>query len=86
MLLRFEVFHVRNDSKVLQSCQKKNAVREITGQANVQETNSEESMSRSQRKCLLCGKPEHYQKKCPGKRSVIEENQVYSYDGMYGFN
>ena len=53
--------------------EKKNAIREITSQANIQETNSEEA-SRSQRKCLLCGKPGHYQKKCPKKRSTIEEN------------
>jgi hypothetical protein len=48
--------------------ERKNAMREITDQVNVRETGG------SQRKCLLCGKPGHYQKKCPGKRNVTEEN------------
>lgn len=52
---------------------RKKEIREITSQANVQETDNREEMSRSQRKCLLCGKPGHYQKKCPGKRNVMEE-------------
>jgi len=53
--------------------EKRNVIREITNQANVQETNGGEA-SRSQRRCLLCEKPGHYQKKCPNKRSFIKEN------------
>jgi hypothetical protein len=53
---------------------KNRAIREITSQVNVQETDDGGATSRSQRKCLLCGKPGHYQKKCPGKSSIREEN------------
>lgn len=53
---------------------KKRAMREITSQVNVQETDNGGATSRSQRKCLSCGKPGHYQKKCPGKSSIREEN------------
>ncbi|PKK55351.1 hypothetical protein RhiirC2_802628 [Rhizophagus irregularis] len=53
---------------------KNRAIREITSQVNVQETDDGGATSRSQRKCLLCGKPGHYQKKYPGKSSIREEN------------
>ncbi|CAB4421977.1 unnamed protein product [Rhizophagus irregularis] len=53
---------------------KNRAIREITSQVNVQETDDGDAISRSQRKCLLYGKPSHYQKKCPGKSSIREEN------------
>jgi hypothetical protein len=49
---------------------RKNAMREITSQANMQD---EEMTSRSQRKCLLCRKPGHYQKRCPNKNKVMED-------------
>ena len=53
---------------------KNHATREITSQTNVQECDDGGVMSRSQRKCGFCGKPGHYQKKCPGKRNVGKED------------
>ncbi|EXX68016.1 uncharacterized protein OCT59_017288 [Rhizophagus irregularis] len=53
---------------------KNRAIREITSQVNVQETDDGGATSRSQRKCLLCRKSGHYQKKCPGKSNIREEN------------
>jgi hypothetical protein len=53
---------------------KNHATREITSQTNVQECDDGGVMLRSQRKCGFCGKPGHYQKKCPGKRNVGEED------------
>jgi len=48
---------------------KKKKMHEITSQTNVQEVDDGSAVSKSQRKCHLCGKPGHYQKKCPSKRS-----------------
>ncbi|CAG8624074.1 11694_t:CDS:2 [Dentiscutata erythropus] len=47
---------------------KKNIMQEITSTNNVQENYIEESSSRPQRRCLLCGTPGHYQKKCPNTK------------------
>jgi hypothetical protein len=53
---------------------RKNPICEITSQINIQNTDDGEGNLRSQRKCLLCGKPGHYQKKCPSKGNNREEN------------
>ena len=53
---------------------RKRVMREITIQDNVQEPDNGGATSRSQRNCGSCGKPGHYQKKCPNKRNVEEEN------------
>ncbi|RIB26622.1 hypothetical protein C2G38_2162830 [Gigaspora rosea] len=44
----------------------KSFTEELGKKVNVQENNYAETSSRAQRKCLLCGAPGHYQKKCPG--------------------
>ena len=36
-----------------------------------------ESSTRSQRRCLLCGKPGHYQKKCPNGKGKSKDNDEY---------
>ena len=53
---------------------RKNTMREITGRINVQEANTGETVLRSQRRCMSCGNLGHYQKKCPNRRNVREEN------------
>ncbi|CAB4398093.1 unnamed protein product [Rhizophagus irregularis] len=58
----------------IEMSEKNRAIREITSQVNVQETDDGGAISKSQQKCLLCEKPGHYQKKYPGKSSIREEN------------
>jgi hypothetical protein len=64
---------------------RKNVMREISDQTNIQETNGGEEISRSQRKCLLCGKPGHYQKKCPGKSMYACIYHQYQLEINYHF-
>ncbi|CAG8803296.1 25886_t:CDS:1, partial [Dentiscutata erythropus] len=48
---------------------KKNVQQEITSQINNMQKNcADETGLRPQRKCLLCRKPSHYQKKCPSAK------------------
>jgi hypothetical protein len=42
---------------------RKKAMHETSSQCTVQETDDGGTTSKSQRKCLLCGKPGHYRKK-----------------------
>ncbi|CAG8735077.1 30001_t:CDS:2 [Gigaspora margarita] len=44
----------------------KSFTEEMCKKVNVQESNHGETSSQAQHKCLLCGAPGHYQKKCPG--------------------
>jgi hypothetical protein len=46
----------------------KNVMHEITGQINNNIQNINETSSRQQRKCLSCGKPGHYKKRCPNNK------------------
>ena len=39
---------------------------------NIQEVDSGEASSKAQRKCILCGIPGHYQKKCPNAKNGTE--------------
>jgi len=39
---------------------------------NIQEAGSEEANAKAQRKCLLCGIPGHYQKRCPNAKNGTE--------------
>ncbi|CAB5345802.1 unnamed protein product [Rhizophagus irregularis] len=47
---------------------RKKVMHETSNHVNVQETDNSGGTSKSQRKCLLCKKPGHYQKKCPSIR------------------
>ncbi|CAB4402035.1 unnamed protein product [Rhizophagus irregularis] len=47
---------------------RKKVMHETSNHVNVQETDDSGGTSKSQRKCLLCKKPGHYQKKCPSIR------------------
>ncbi|UZO13688.1 uncharacterized protein OCT59_005182 [Rhizophagus irregularis] len=46
----------------------RSVIHDITSQTNIQQSNDGDITSRSQRKCSLCGKPGHYQKRCPNGR------------------
>ena len=45
---------------------------EINNNIQVQEVDSGEASSKAQRRCLLCGIPGHYQKKCSNAKNGTE--------------
>jgi len=46
----------------------KSAIETSKKRVPMQEVNDNQAVIKQQRKCLLCGKPGHYQKKCPSAR------------------